>query len=107
MTRLPLVLVLALPLPLGCQRPAAPDTGVARAASAPAAAVLPGGGSANNAAWYDDRRDSESEVVAGPPVATDSASVTRTHGGLNVTASGEVRDTLDRRTYRETVRTTD
>ena len=105
MVRLPLLLVPLLCL--GCQRPAAPGTGLLREAEAPAAAVLPGGGSAGDTAWYDDRRDTESEVIAGPPVATDSASVTRTRGGLNVTASGEVRDTLDRRTTRETVRTTD
>ena len=77
---------------------------------ASASTVLPGGagaggaGGAGGAAWYDNRRGEDREVVAGPAIAEDSASVTRTRGGLSVTASGDVRDTLDRRTTRSTVR---
>ncbi|BAM04556.1 hypothetical protein [Phycisphaera mikurensis] len=103
MHRLAAVCACLLPLP-GCLTPP-PEPAPAAPPPAPAGVVLPGGADGAKAAWYDDRRDGESEVVAGPAVAERTQSVTRTRGGLNVTASGEVRDTLDRRTRRTRVRT--
>ena len=98
-------LLLCLPPLGGCVARAPAPVAAPPPPPVAASSVLPGGGAAAGDAWYDDRRGPGAGVVAGPAVAEESASVTRTRGGLSVTANGDVRDTLDRRTTRSTVRT--